>query len=1451
MYDSCADVSLCNMRDAFMKGSLRKTTTAIGGVDAQVSSNNANESNDMMSYYTGDIEILLGGKKYVLRDICYVDERLHEDEVNDDRMTLLISTRMMAKYNKLGTDFIPGGKYINFYTQKEGKRHILEQVFVGIKEDSYIQRAPTKNDRNRNIIRASHVQIKTNKAKPIPNSLGGASSEEKVDGDVFKDAPKAGPKQKVAKDILTCQNSVENSDKQTKKEEVKHPKDSRKLAQTLHDRMHFGKTRPVINFLKEAYGLTEKDFSKLFEEPCEGCDTAKAKLSKPVHKAERSKPQKPGERLVWDIFTSPKRTKDGIKYLLVIVDVYSDRIWVYGLKRKSQASKFLCQLIKRCERDSKTVKPKSIQYCGAKTPIIQGLRADGGGENWTKKIRNLTDKLGISREESIAYCQYQNGIAERTGAIVWENGQAMRINANLPESDWLRSMCTYAYVKNRLPNAADPSRTPIERFYDFKAKPLDLVDNFKTFGCLCVVNVPKDVRKSKGKLSPKGYRAIFLGYSDECPELKNPKSRGYIIQAIGANKLKKVAAHQVFKFYEKIFPAKHPHIYKHDYYDDDVDAADVSDEGNGTDDDTPELVSDSDDDENDEDDGDDDDENDHFSELFVDSNGDNHTQSESKRHTRSSERFETKITENEHVFQKKVPKMMNENDENDDDDEIDVLGLEVPDLETVHDDSKSDVDVNDIDYDAEYTLENVVAHKFSKNGGTNFLCQWDIGGEKYTYSYEPRSDLRGQELEAHILYENNMKHDKDKTYLVNDVTESKCGPGLNEYEHDHPLIKTVYEERGWDHTDNIPKTTPQEEGDLTTFDANVSKKINVVRKRIRKIKRIITNIKRTEERDQDDDRHDYVTELDDEIYIENQRIKILKAAKFKNKTKIREKGGVVIPDNYRKAKPRADFEKWKGAMDVEWKSFHDKDVIEYVKRPSLPQGSNIVSVRWVYDVKLENDMQTIKKYKARLVARGFSQREGIDYDDIFAPTMNLKSMRILLALAARDGIEVQQYDVSNAFLHATLDFDVFIDQPEGYDDQRYPRDEYVIKLKRAMYGLKNASRAWSLHLMSALKNLGFAQNSKDDCLWSIKRGNTYLHYLFHVDDIMVVCNDDKLRDEMFDKLKTVMDIRNEGPMTAFLALRITRTENGSYAMDQQNYIEKIAARFGVTSDRKKKRKTPGEHGFKLTNDSLPTTNEGKRDALKYDMPGLVGALIYTIRTRFDVSFAISDVSRFMAQWGKPHYDHAIRILEYLYDTRERKILMNTDLLQGELKFTLYVDANYGDDRESLTEDVKWKSQGGFMLFLGGVLVSWGSRRHHIRVLSSMESEYVEASDASKEVLWGRQLITEAGHKQHDPTIIYEDNKACIDFTKLGKITERNKHIDIRKYFLKQLQNDKYVDIKHISTDIQLADMMTKYTLVNPFVTMRDVIFDGIKCHDKYAHSLSAKQIKQQAKQQQA
>jgi hypothetical protein len=205
----------------------------------------------------------------------------------------------------------------------------------------------------------------------------------------------------------------------------------------------------------------------------------------------------------------------------------------------------------------------------------------------------------------------------------------------------------------------------------------------------------------------------------------------------------------------------------------------------------------------------------------------------------------------------------------------------------------------------------------------------------------------------------------------------------------------------------------------------------------------------------------------------------------------------------------------------------------------------------------------------------------------------------------------------------------------------------------------------------------------------------------------------------------------------------------------------------------------------------------------------------------------------MSNWGVEHFKAAIRILRYLYSTRDRVLVMSSDC-SSPFTLSIYCDANYGDDRETSEQaDDKWKSQGGFLVYLSNGLVSWRSRRHHSRSLSSMESEYMEASEAAKEIIFFRMLLSELGYEMNEPTPIYEDNKACIAFSKNNTSHDRTKHIDIRAYNLRDHVRNGVVKLLHVETKHQLADMMTKTQLKNTFLTHTDKIFSGTPHPPKY------------------
>ena len=530
------------------------------------------------------------------------------------------------------------------------------------------------------------------------------------------------------------------------------------------------------------------------------------------------------------------------------------------------------------------------------------------------------------------------------------------------------------------------------------------------------------------------------------------------------------------------------------------------------------------------------------------------------------------------------------------------------------------------------------------------------------------------------------------------------------------------------------------------------------------------------------------------------------------------KSGVEVPQTRKQALSSKFWPKFYEAETVELEAFNDFDVWELVPRPPR---ANVIGTRWVYDVKVDGE-GNIVRYKARLVAQGFKQKEGIDYNETFAPTMHIKTARLLLAIAARDNVIAYQYDVSTAFLHAALIETAYVSQPPGHIIKG--KENYIYRLKKAMYGLKNAPKAYSDFFMSVLRELDFVQSKQDECLWMLKKGKSYLYYLFHVDDILCVSNDEKMRNHYFKKLATHVKIKDEGQVNMFLGMKITRHDDGSYSMSQEHYIEQMAARFNISTDTKTV-DTPSVHAKMLSADMLPKNNKEKLDARKLPYQALLGSLIYAAKTRPDVAYAISDAARFMSEWGSGHFKAAMRILRYLYSTRHQCIHIKPN--DHLFKLIAYSDANWCDPREtSEIVDDKYKAQYGWVVSVAGCLLSWTSRRQQSRAKSSMEAEFYAASETAKEVLFWRALFLELDMPQTQPTIIYEDNSACISYSKNNTCHARTKHIDLRAYDLRDQVREGKIKLIHVDTKQQLADMMTKTQLKNTFMMNRDKVFSN-------------------------
>ena len=269
-----------------------------------------------------------------------------------------------------------------------------------------------------------------------------------------------------------------------------------------------------------------------------------------------------------------------------------------------------------------------------------------------------------------------------------------------------------------------------------------------------------------------------------------------------------------------------------------------------------------------------------------------------------------------------------------------------------------------------------------------------------------------------------------------------------------------------------------------------------------------------------------------------------------------------MPETYNEAMNSDESKHWKIAIEQEIESMNENDVFQYVKRSTLPADVNIMDYRWIFRVKL-NSSGNVARYKARLVAKGFTQKEGIDYNETFAPVVKYKSLRIIIALANMLNYELKQMDVITAFLNAKLDEDVYMHVPEGF---KYS-DGDVLKLKKSLYGTKQAPHMWNDDLNTFIVSIGFTRLSSDTCVY-VKRtssGNVIIISIF-VDDIVsaYASVDEPEWLEVKKLFLSKYKMKDLGDISWILGMKLTRDRaKGVLSLDQSLYLNKVLARFSM------------------------------------------------------------------------------------------------------------------------------------------------------------------------------------------------------------------------------------------------------------------------------------------------
>ena len=478
--------------------------------------------------------------------------------------------------------------------------------------------------------------------------------------------------------------------------------------------------------------------------------------------------------------------------------------------------------------------------------------------------------------------------------------------------------------------------------------------------------------------------------------------------------------------------------------------------------------------------------------------------------------------------------------------------------------------------------------------------------------------------------------------------------------------------------------------------------------------------------------------------------------------------------------------KWKQAMDVEMEALSKNRTWELV---TLPIGKKTVGCKWVYTVKYRAD-GTIERYKARLVAKGFTQTYGIDYLETFSPVAKMNTVRVILSLAANYGWDLQQFDVKNAFLHGDLEEEIYMELPPGYNGQVAAGT--VCKLRKALYGLKQSPRAWFGRFTKVMLGLGYKQSQGDHTLFikhSVSGGVTIL--LVYVDDIIVSGDDKKEQQMLGECLATEFEIKTLGRLKYFLGIEVAHSKKGIF-ISQQKYITDLLKETGKTACRPAS--TPVDPNIKLGS----AEEDIAVDKEMYQR--LVGRLIYLSHTRPDIAFAVSLVSQFMHQPKEAHLQAALRIVQYLKGTPGRGILFKRN---KSVSLEAYTDADYAGsvvDRRSTT---------GYCTFLGGNLVTWKSKKQSVVARSSAKAEFRAMAQGICELLWLKIILEDLKIRWDEPMRLYCDNKSAISIAHNPVQHDRTKHIEVDRHFIKEKLDSGMICTPYVSTQNQLADILTK------------------------------------------
>jgi hypothetical protein len=509
-----------------------------------------------------------------------------------------------------------------------------------------------------------------------------------------------------------------------------------------------------------------------------------------------------------------------------------------------------------------------------------------------------------------------------------------------------------------------------------------------------------------------------------------------------------------------------------------------------------------------------------------------------------------------------------------------------------------------------------------------------------------------------------------------------------------------------------------------------------------------------------------------------------------------------IPKGYRQAclDPRSEY--WMEAIHKEWTGIMANQTLDFVPLNDIPPTANIMNCHYVFDLKLRAD-HSVERFKARLVANGSTQKFGIDYDEVFATTVKMATIRIMLTIAAIKDYGLYQLDVKQAFLQADLDpsAELYMRMPPNLPRFDGKGKELVCKLKKSLYGLKQAAREWANRLLSELINFGFRRSVIDTCLYIYQSGKDVLYLLSWVDDLIILYSSKTLLERFIEVLGKSLPLDDKGELEWVLKMEVLRDRpKRTIVVSQTGYVNRVLEKYSGWGNLSKTYDSPMDDAKDLSAEDCPEFGSEDYRAMaerRTMYMSVVGSLLWlSACSRPDLTYTTSVLARYVSNPGATHYKCMLRVLAYLHHTQNRMLTLGPTI---ENKLEVYSDASW----------LSKLSVSGGIIFYRGCAVCWWSRRQRSVSHSSAEAEYFAASSASREAIYVRDLLEDLGCGMLGPTPLLLDSKAAINLAADPVAFKKTKHIlraahELRDRVAKGLFTARYVEAAN-----QLADIMTK------------------------------------------